>query len=180
MRVRQIGLEFRAVEDRLLLRIATDPPADLRYWLTRRYVRLMWEALSQSLERQLSADRGLAGQAREAVLAMERQARLQKTDFSQPFQSVPGDPAAAAPASAGAGCPLLVGLTIRPKGPDLWQVTFVTDARVQIDLNLNNDQILSLMALLQRTLAVTEWDLKLRGLDAVVMGEQRASGTAVH
>ena len=43
----QIQIRFAPVEDRLLMRLSTDDGAEFRFWLTRRYVRIMWPILHQ-------------------------------------------------------------------------------------------------------------------------------------
>lgn len=168
MKVKQIGLDYQAVEDRMLLKVATDPASDLAFWVTRRYFKLLWEALSQALERQLSVDKALDAQAREAVLALERQQKLAKTDFNQPFEGG----AQPAEAQGQKTYSLLYGVSIQMKSANLWRIALLMNDKRQAEVNLNNDMILSLMALMQRTLGAAEWDLKLRGFETLVSVNQ--------
>ena len=43
----QIQVSFAPAEDRLLLRVSTDEHTEFQFWLTRRYVRLLWPILEQ-------------------------------------------------------------------------------------------------------------------------------------
>ena len=45
MRLHQIRIDYHQEQDRLLLRISTDEGSELRFWLTRRFVKSMWPAL---------------------------------------------------------------------------------------------------------------------------------------
>lgn len=174
MKVKQIGMDFLPFEDRMMLKIGTEPASDLKFWITRRYFKIMWEALLSALERHLSADRGLGEAARRALLAMQQQEKLAKTDFNQPFQDVTLNPG---PAEAPRVYPVLFGISVSQQKPDLWKVVLMLRNKRSVDINLNDDMILSLCALMQRTLGAAEWDLKLKGLEAVAapvdVGERR-------
>ena len=47
MRLHQLKLDFIPEHDRLLLRVSTDNQLEVRLWLTRRALRLMWPLLVQ-------------------------------------------------------------------------------------------------------------------------------------
>lgn len=177
MKVKQIGMDFLPFEDRMMLKIGTEPTSDLKLWITRRYFKIMWEALLGALERHLSADRGLGDAARRALLAMQQQEKLAKTDFSQPFQDVT---LTTGPAQPQPVYPVLFGISVVQQKPDLWKVALMLRNKRSIDINLNDDMILSLCALMQRTLTAAEWDLKLKGLDATVMPVEAGERRVIH
>ena len=47
----QLTLTFDPVEDRMLLRIATAKNTEYHLWLTRRFIKVLWEALMKTLDR---------------------------------------------------------------------------------------------------------------------------------
>lgn len=47
MRLHQLKLDFISEQDRLLLRVSTDNQLEVRLWLTRRALRLLWPLLVQ-------------------------------------------------------------------------------------------------------------------------------------
>lgn len=164
----------------MLLKLGTEPPYDLKYWVTRRYFRLLWTALVEALERHLSEDRGLGEAARRAVLAMRQQEKLASTDFSQPFRDVIIRAGKAGAAPAPSLYPLLHGVALRQKAPGAWAIDFILRDRQRIGIGMDDEIMLSLCALMQKTLAAADWDLRLRGLESVVLAAAPKGGGALH
>ena len=50
MRLHQIRIDYHQEQDRLLLRISTDDSSELRFWLTRRFVKGLWPVLMKMAE----------------------------------------------------------------------------------------------------------------------------------
>ncbi len=48
--LRQLTLTFDPVEDRMLLRIGTAENTEYRLWLTRRFIKVLWEGLMKNLD----------------------------------------------------------------------------------------------------------------------------------
>ncbi|MEM7405800.1 MAG: hypothetical protein AAF458_10945 [Pseudomonadota bacterium] len=85
-RLSQIQLTFVPADDRLLLRISTDEKAELRFWLTRRFVRLLLPVLAgMSLHAATSATVQSA-EARAAIADFQRDHALANADFETQFQ----------------------------------------------------------------------------------------------
>ena len=85
----QIQIRYDAVEDRALLRVATTDASEFRFWITRRYARLLWTALSGSAARSAPAAAQAEPAAREAVVAFEKEAALARADFDTGFTEAP-------------------------------------------------------------------------------------------
>ena len=80
----QITMSHSTEEDRLLLRISTLDKAEFRFWLTRRFVNILWPALMKVLEKENPAARkNLMPEAKKAVVAMEHQDAVAAADFSR-------------------------------------------------------------------------------------------------
>ena len=47
--IEQIQIKFVAVEDRLLLRVSSSDELEFRFWMTRRFIDLIWPALHQAV-----------------------------------------------------------------------------------------------------------------------------------
>ena len=89
MNVHQMSVTYVVEQDRILLRINTTAGEEMRLWLTRRLMLGLWPALQNAIA-------GTAGQprantpvndpaARQMLAEFQRQALLQKSDFSTPY-----------------------------------------------------------------------------------------------
>jgi hypothetical protein len=81
----QIQIRYDAVQDRALLRVATSDANEFRFWITRRYARLLWQALAGSAARSTPAVAQAEPAARQAVVAFEKEAALARADFDTGF-----------------------------------------------------------------------------------------------
>ena len=55
----QLTMTYAAEQDRMLLRIGTGENTEYQLWLTRRFVKVMWGALIQTMERDPEMNRDL-------------------------------------------------------------------------------------------------------------------------
>lgn len=159
MRIHQVSVDFVAEEDRLRLRIATSEGAELRFWLTRRYLRLLWPALRGLAELanplvQQSPER-VSPEARKALVEMEHAEAVKQADFSKPF----------APTGAEmplGDAPLLLARVQGGRGADGRPLLAMhTQQGRGLTLNLDALLIHSLMKLLHQAAAQAQWDLAL-------------------
>jgi hypothetical protein len=99
VRLRQINIDYDAEHDRLLMRIGTSDGAELRLWLTRRYVKLLWPLLVKLAEDASPRIRTQANpEARKALLGLEHEQALARADFSRPYENkAPATPLGEAP-----------------------------------------------------------------------------------
>lgn len=78
-------------QDRILLRISTTESEEMRLWLTRRLMLGLWPVLGQAITAASTASLGLANtpladaSARRMLAEFQREALLQKSDFSTPY-----------------------------------------------------------------------------------------------
>ena len=85
-KLHQFQMAFVAEQDRMLLRISTQDKAELRLWMTRRVVRLLWGALLKMIEAASEKDTPIEPHKREAILQFEHQCAVAQADFKTPFQ----------------------------------------------------------------------------------------------
>jgi hypothetical protein len=79
----QFRFEYSAEEDRVLFRVSTTDHAEYLIWFTRRYVKLLWRQLQQSLETHPVVVRHSSPAARKSVAQFRRETALAKTDFTR-------------------------------------------------------------------------------------------------
>ena len=72
MKLRQLKIDFNPEGDRLLMQLSTSEGAEMRLWLTRRFVKLLWPLLVQLAEDASPRIRTQANpDARKALLSLE-------------------------------------------------------------------------------------------------------------
>jgi len=91
----QIQARYDAAEDRILLRIKTSDKAELRFWLTRRYLSHLWPPLYTMMDATLSsqalgasADSGVASDpsSRAALRSFAHDAAVANADFQSRYE----------------------------------------------------------------------------------------------
>ena len=160
-RLHQINLGFSPEEDRLLLRINTTGQTEYCLWLTRRYVKLLWKLLTQSVERLPEVSAQSAPEARAAVKSFQRQEARQVADYSKSYD----DGQATRP--LGEVAALLVGVRAGP-GKNGTQLILQTKDGRAINLSLELKLLYSLLDLLVSSTKQAEWNLNLKVEDAAV------------
>ncbi len=81
-KIHQIQFRYDPHEDRALLRLTTTARHEFRFWVTRRYAKLMWTGLTGSASRGVAVTPAL----RDAVLDIEQQAAVAQADFKTNFE----------------------------------------------------------------------------------------------
>ena len=81
----QINLQFHAADDRLLLLIKTDDLAEYRFWLTRRFVKMMWSALVQKMSSNQIVQSQPDSSAKDTVLSFQHEEALSRSDFDTAY-----------------------------------------------------------------------------------------------
>jgi hypothetical protein len=88
MRLHQMKVDYDAEQDRLLMLVATNDGVEVRLWLTRRFVKLLWPLLVKLAEEASPRIRTQANpEARKALLGMEHEHAVAKADFSKPYEA---------------------------------------------------------------------------------------------
>jgi len=172
MRLRQIRLDYVPGEDRLLLQLATVEAAEIRLWLTRRVVKLLWPALVALAEEASPRIRMQANpEARRALLSLEHEQAVARADFSRGLaedaRTLPlgPTPALAVRLQAGRDHAGRLALVLEPEaGP---AVTLTLDAVL----------VHALCRLLQSAVKKSDWDMELRLPGAGSQAARRALRT---
>lgn len=146
MSVRQLQIANDSVQDRLLMRIATDDDEEIRVFLTRRFLREIWPHLSRLLAGQLANAQAPEGDAVDAHEA---------SNFAQPFREEnPVFPLGAKP--------LLASEATFESGEDGLSRMILREGRERyFSLNLNGELLQALCAMLRAASEQAKWDLAL-------------------
>ena len=149
----QIQVTYVPGEDRLLLRVSTSSNEEFRFWLTRRYVRLVRPHLEQQLVSQPRISTQANPVAQRELYAFERQQAVQSADFQTPYkQEEKALPLGAEPL-------LLTRFAMRPTDAGGVSVTLAPEQGQGIDLALTPQLVHSIMALLDNALKTADWAL---------------------
>jgi len=155
MRLHQLKLDFIPEHDRLLLRVSTDNQLEVRLWLTRRALRLLWPLLVQMVRSAPEVALQSNPQARDALVGMQHEQALSRANFGKPFEEVPREMPLGAE-------PILVARIQSNKGDSGSQVLGLLPQQGQgIHLTLDNTLLHSLCKLLQNAVAKSDWDIAL-------------------
>ena len=155
MRLHQLKLDFVPEQDRLLLRVSTDNKLEMRLWLTRRALRLLWPRLMQVVRSAPEVAVQSNPQARDALVGMQRERALRQANFAQPFEEAPRE----LPLGPE---PILVTRIQTNKDPSGNLVLGLLPQQGQgIHLTLDNNLLHSLCKLLQNAVAKSDWDIAL-------------------
>ena len=153
--INQIQMSFVPVQDRILMRMSTVSSEGFQFWLTRRYVKLLWPLLLNMLAKDNLVLLQESDEAKKEVMSFLQEEAAQNMDFSQSFEdnfdSLPlGDkPVLLAKAGAKTNENGAQVLSLHPESGQ------------GIDLALNQQLLHSICKLLQDTVSKTDWDLDL-------------------
>jgi hypothetical protein len=152
----QVQIRYVPSEDRLLMRVKTRDLAEFRFWLTRRFVLLLWPVLMRIIKSSPDVSLQANPAAREAVLSFRHEHAVQQTNFAAGYRedaiSVPlGD----API-------LLVRLQVRERGDGSKTLSLQPEKGRGIDLHLTEVLLHSLCKLLADGVRTASWGLDTR------------------
>ena len=156
--LQQLNLSFDPVEDRMLMRVTSSEGEEVleyRVWLTRRMIRLLWQALEKHLRQDPEIKLKVPVAGREAVMAFQQEEALSQSNFSQPYK--PG----AAKSVLGDKPVLASRIQIRKTGPEGHQLSLVNEENMGVHLGLNTRFIHSIRKLMCDVTKAAHWDLGL-------------------
>ena len=156
----QMTVSFNAEEDRLLLRVSTTDKMEYQFWLTRRFVRVLWSALIKTIENAPEAKRPAAPAVKKAVMALEHQEAVGASDFSRNHE--PGH----RNVTEGSGPLMVIGGSVKPGKGEITELHLQTRGGAEVNLALNRNLLHALCRLLIDTTTHAGWGLGLSVGDA--------------
>jgi len=155
MRLHQLKLDFIPEQDRLLLRVSTDDQQEVRLWLTRRALRLMWPLLVQMVRASPEVALQSNPQARDALVGMQHEQALSRANFAQAYDEVPREMPLGAE-------PILVARIHSNKDDKGNHVLGLLPQQGKgIHLTLDNTLLHSFCKLVQNVVAKSDWNIAL-------------------
>lgn len=155
MRLHQIKLDFVPEQDRLLLRVSTDNRLELRLWLTRRALRLLWPLLMQMVRASPEVALQSNPQARDALVGMQRERALSRANFAEAFEEAPREMPLGAE-------PILVARIQANRDSSGNQVLgLLPQHGPGIHLTMDNVLLHSMCKLVQDVVAKSDWNIAL-------------------
>jgi hypothetical protein len=157
MRLHQLKVDYVAEQDRILILIAASDAVELRMWMTRRFVKLLWPLLVKLAE---DASPKIKTQpnpeARRALLGLEHEQAVSRADFSRPFEEM----SRTMPLGE---APLLLARIQTGTSRDGQPVLAMHPAEGQgVTLTLDPVLLHSMCRLLQAAVTKSDWDMELR------------------
>jgi len=150
----QMQLTFAPEDDRLLFRVNTAGGrhrAEFRFWFTRRYVKLLWTALMNMLERR-QPQKFPDEIAKTKALAVEHQKAVEQADFQTQYQESAVFPLGEQP--------ILVSRVTLKENERGEQILCIHPTNGQgLELGLNDQILHSFCKLLADCAKTAEWDL---------------------
>ncbi|MBI1181551.1 MAG: hypothetical protein GC201_13440 [Alphaproteobacteria bacterium] len=169
--IHQMRVEFIPPEDRLLLSVISRDGMEVKLWLTRRFVRLLWPNLLKLAESTPEAAAQQSPEAKSSIMRFQHEKALAEARFGKKYD---GDKVVDRPFGE---APLLVtkGQIRRVSEPKVGnRLAFVSQDDKPITLTLDDVLLHSLCRLIREAARKAEWDLGLGGLSA----ESGAPGSA--
>jgi hypothetical protein len=155
MRLHQIKLDFIPEQDRLLLRVSTDNQLEVRLWLTRRALRLLWPLLVQMVRSSPEIMLQSNPEARDALVGMQHEQALSRANFAESFEESPRTmPLGAEPI-------LVVHIQSSKDGEGNHVLGLLPQQGPGVHLTLDNTLLHSFCKLVQDAVAKSDWNLAL-------------------
>jgi hypothetical protein len=141
-----------------MLRVNTSERVEIRCWLTRRLVKRLWPVLERALGAAAPPTAQATPEARQAVVAFQREEALSKADFSQRFEEEPAEqPLGEEP---------ILAAKARVQRTSAGHHLRLDPVEGQgMSLMLDDRLLHSLCELIARAVRVAEWDLELRPVE---------------
>lgn len=158
--LKQMQIVFVPVEDRLMFRVNTSNRQEFRFWMTRRYVGILWKAILDMLRKRHQAELPPEEVKKEApleaaILSMEHQKAVEKADFTTAYQESTYLPLGDAPILLAK-----VAVKVLPDQP-IPLLCMHPENGEGIEIALNDQILHSMCRLLTDCARQAEWELKL-------------------
>ncbi|MDK9703947.1 MAG: hypothetical protein OEL20_12495 [Sulfuritalea sp.] len=154
-RLEQFNASFVSEQDRLLLRVRSSDDAEYRFWITRRYLALLWPMLMKMADAFSSRKAPGDPLTRNTLAELAHGEAVSKADFGSAYQDGSIFPLGEEPV-------LLARITVKPLAGDTQTLTLLPQHGQGINLELDEKLVHILARLLQEAAAAADWGLNLR------------------
>lgn len=155
IKIEQFNISFDPEQDRLLLRFRLSTADEFRFWLTRRYVNLLWGVLIKISEefsiQKAPSDR----QLRNTLSELAHDNAINNADFSNVYQEGRHFPLGETPI-------LLAKISVAPLQTGTQILTLLPQTGQGINISVDENLLHVLAGLIQEAARKAEWGLDLR------------------
>jgi hypothetical protein len=152
-RLEQFNAAYDAMQDRVLLRIRTSDGAEYRFWITRRYLSLLWPMLMKMADG-FSARKSGGPIARSTLAELAHGEAVNQADFSSQYQEGSLYPLGPDPV-------LLARISLKPLAGETQTLVLLPGQGHGINLDLDEKLVHIIARLLQQAATAAEWGLRL-------------------
>ena len=155
-RINQIQIRYVPVEDRIVLRLNTEDSSEFRFWITRRYAKILSTSLMKLLRSSEDIQEYKEEEVLKAVMSFQHEEALAKADFAKTFQAQPKNlPLGNTPI-------LLSKLTVKQTADGNPMLCMYPEQGQGIDLALQRQLLHSISKLFADALDASEWGVDFR------------------
>ncbi|MEA1889884.1 MAG: hypothetical protein U9N50_08920 [Pseudomonadota bacterium] len=168
-RINQIQIRYTPVEDRIVLRLNTEDSSEFRFWITRRFAKILSASLMNLLSSSEEIQEYQEEEVQKAVISFQHQEALAQADFARTFQAQPDNlPLGDEPV-------LLSKLTVRKTADGNPLLCLYPEEGKGIDLALQQQLLHSISKLFADALQESDWgiDFSLIENNAVPLAEEK-------
>jgi len=168
--LKQLTMTYDPSQDRMLMRIATAENTEYQLWLTRRFVRVLWGALMQTMDRNpVISEHADKPAVKDAVKGMQHQEAVQSSDFSQAHTEGNVN------LTSNSGPLLVTGGQVKLVNADNTVLAFKTADGDGVQFGLNQKLLHALCHMMITSSEKAEWDLRLQVGDPQVLVPEGSS-----
>lgn len=169
----QINVTISNEEDRLLLRVSTTAKHEYRLWLTRRFLRALWDLLVKAVERHAGAHAQGDDEVRKALISFQHEAAVKGADFKTAYTAAEFD------SPFGEKPVLVTGVQLKAGRGGNFEMTLQTIDDRSVSVRLDAKLLHSLCSILATAAKKAEWGLDLR-IGAPLGPAKSPEGAQVH
>ena len=168
-RINQIQIRYVSIEDRIVLRLNTEDSSEFRFWITRRYAKILSTSLLNLLQSAGAILEHKEEEVQKAVMSFQHEEAISKADFAKTFQAQPKSmPLGDVPV-------LLSKLTVKQTDDGNPMLCMYPEQGQGIDLALTQQLLHSISKLFADALQASEWgvDFNLPANSAVQQEDEK-------
>lgn len=173
MNIHQMQMQYDRLQDRILMRVSTSDRAEFRFWITRRYVKILWTMLIKMLERDPVAAVHVDEKVRRTMMGFQHTAAVNAGNFEQKYES------AASTLPLGDAPVLLSRVTAKQTTGKQQLLCMHPEQGQGIDIAVDTALLHMISKLVVDAIGQAGWDLKY-SVDPDIAVPPRAQGISPH
>lgn len=155
VKLHQIAFNYNPEEDRVLMRIKMSDMSEIRGWITRRFLSVLWPMLIKSMDKYIPEVQKKDPRTKEVMMGFQHQKQVANADFKQKFtEEVKATPLGEAPILFAKG-------TVKPSKGSHQLFGLYPNEGQGIELALDDSMLHSICKLLIDVNKVSGWALTL-------------------